>query len=168
MSQTGLGGQNSIIGTVFGPDGRPLENRVRIRLATMTSGDRISTSSETGSFAFKGLPTGTYTIVIDKEKEYEPYAQSVDLRQFRGAPPQVYTMNIRLVSKARAEAKPGVLNAEFANVPQGARASYERAIELAGKGDRLGAVEQLRVAIQEDPKFTLAHNEMGVQYLRLN
>ncbi|HEY5883953.1 MAG TPA: hypothetical protein VIT88_04660, partial [Pyrinomonadaceae bacterium] len=40
-SQTGLGGMNSIVGTVFAPSGRPLESRVRIRLATMTRGDRI-------------------------------------------------------------------------------------------------------------------------------
>ena len=167
-SQTGLGGANSIVGTVFGPSGRPVESRVRIRLASMTSGDRISNTNENGNFAFRGLPTGSYTISIEKEKEFVPISQSVDVMQFRGSPPQTYTLNIRLELKARDEAKPGVLNAEFVNVSQPARVYYDNAVELAKKGDHLGAIEQLKLAIKEYPTFMLAFNELGVQYLRLN
>ena len=167
MSQTGLGGANAIIGTVFAPSGRPIESRVRVRLSTMTSGDRISTTNETGNFAFRGLPTGSYTVSIEKEKEFEPISQSVDLRQFRGSPPQVYTLNIRLEYK-RAEAKPGVLNAELVNVPQKARAYYDSGVEQSKKGDYAKAIEQLKLAIKEYPSFPLAFNELGVQYLKLN
>jgi hypothetical protein len=56
----------------------------------------VATTDEYGKFAFRGLVNGEYTIVIDKEKEFEPYHQTVDIRQFRGAPPQVYNLNIRL------------------------------------------------------------------------
>ena len=167
-SQTGLGGANAIVGTVFGPSGRPVESRVRIRLASMTSGDRISNTNENGNFAFRGLPTGSYTISIEKEKEFVPISQSVDVMQFRGSPPQTYTLNIRLELKAQDEAKPGVPNAEFVNVPQPARVYYDNAVELAKKGDHLGAIEQLKLAIKEYPSFMLAFNELGVQYLRLN
>ena len=167
-SQTGLGGANSIVGTVFGPSGRPVESRVRIRLASMTSGDRISNTNENGNFAFRGLPTGSYTISIEKEKEFVPISQSVDVMQFRGSPPQTYTLNIRLELKARDEAKPGVLNAEFVNVSQPARVYYDNAVELAKKGDHLGAIEQLKLAIKEYPAFTSAFNDLGVQYLKLN
>ena len=167
-SQTGLGGANAIVGTVFGPSGRPVESRVRIRLASMTSGDRISNTNENGNFAFRGLPTGSYTISIEKEKEFVPISQSVDVMQFRGSPPQTYTLNIRLELKARDEAKPGVLNAEFVNVPQPARVYYDNAVELAKKGDHLGAIEQLKLAIKEYPTFTSAFNDLGVQYLKLN
>ncbi len=167
-SQTGLGGGNSIIGTVFAPSGRPIETRVRIRLSTMTRGDRVATTNETGNFAFRGLPTGSYTISIEKEVEFKPYSQSVDLRQFQGAPPQVYTLNIRLEFKDRAEGKPEVVSAEFLKVPQKAREYYDNAAEQAKKNDHLGAIEQLKLAIAEYPSFTLAFNELGVQYLRLN
>lgn len=168
MSQTGLGGANAIVGTVFGPSGRPVESRVRIRLASMTSGDRISNTNENGNFAFRGLPTGSYTISIEKEKEFVPTSHSVDVMQFRGSPPQTYTLNIRLELKARDEAKPGVLNAEFVNVPQTARVYYDNALEQGKKGDHPGAIEQLKLAIKEYPTFTLAFNELGVQYLKLN
>ena len=167
-SQTSLGGMNSIIGTVFAPSGRPLERRVRIRLSTMTRGDRVFTSNENGAFAFRGLPTGSYTVTIDKEADYKPFSTSVDVRQFRGGPAQVYTLNIRLEFKDREVATPAVLNAEFANVPKKALDHYNTAIEHAKKGDRAGAVEQLKLAIAEHPSFTQAFNELGVQYLKLN
>lgn len=167
-SQTGLGGINSIIGTVFAPSGRPLKNRIRIRLSTMTRGDRIFTTNENGNFAFRGLPTGSYSIAIEKEAEYKPYSTSVDIRQFRGGPAQIYTLNIRLEFKDRAEVKPGVVSAELVNVPKKALAYYNNAIEQAKKSDRLGAIEQLKLAIAEYPSFTLAFNELGVQYLKLN
>jgi tetratricopeptide (TPR) repeat protein len=134
----------------------------------MISGDRIQTTNETGNFAFRGLPTGSYTVLVEKEKDFEPYSQSVDIRQFRGSPPQVYTLNIRLEFKGRPETKPGVINAELVNVPQKARAYYDNAVAQAKKGDHKGAIEQLNLAIKEYPSFPLAFNELGVQYLKLN
>ncbi len=166
-SQTGFGGTHSIVGTVLGPSGRPLETRVSVRLASMTK-ERSFPTNETGNFAFRGLPNGSYTISIDKEKEYEPVSQSVDVRGFEGSPPQTYTVNIRLTLKEGArQAAPAVLNVQFANVPPAARGYYDKALELGGKSDHQGAVDQLKLAIKEHPTFTLAFNEMGVQYLRL-
>jgi Flp pilus assembly protein TadD len=69
--------------------------------------------------------------------------------------------------KGRPETRTGVLNAEFANVPAHARASYDKAQELAQAGKNKEAVEQLKQAISEYPAFMLAFNELGVQYLRL-
>jgi TolA-binding protein len=167
-SETGLGGVNSIIGTVFGPSGRPVEGRIRIRLSTMTGGDRIFTTDNNGSFAFRGLPTGTYSVIIDREKEFEPFSQDVDIRQFRGSPPQVYTLNIRLKLKEQDSTNPGVINTELANVPKQALDFYNKALELVKKGNYKEAIEQFQLSINKYPDFMLAFSEMGVQYLRLN
>ena len=167
-SQTGLGGMNAIVGTVFAPSGRPLESRARIRLSTMTRGDRIFTVNQTGNFAFRGLPSGSYTISIEKEVEYKPVSQTVDVIQLRGAPAQTYTLNIRLEFKERTEAKPAVVNAELMNIPAKARTHYESAMELSKKGDRQGAIDELKLAIAAHPTFVSAFNELGVQYLRTN
>lgn len=167
-SQTGWGGMNSIVGTVFAPSGRPLESRIRIRLSAMTRGDRIFTTNQNGGFAFRGLPAGSYTVTIDKEEAYKPLTQSIDIIQFRGSPAQTYTLNVRLEFKDRVEAKPAVINAEFANVPKKALEHYNEAIELGKKKDHLGAIEQLKLAVTEYPSFTQAFNEMGVQYLKLS
>ena len=167
MSQTGLGGINSIVGMVFAPNGQPIESRVRVRLSSMTSGDRYTTTNENGSYAFRGLPAGGYTISVEKEKEFEPVSQTIDIIQFRGAPAQTYTLNLRLVAKSGAAPRNEVVNAELAGVPKPALDLYNKAIELIKAGDRKGAVEQFRLAVAEHPDFMLAYNEMGVQYTRL-
>jgi tetratricopeptide (TPR) repeat protein len=167
-TDTGLGGGNAITGTILLPNGQRLQRRVSIRLQTMTKGDRVTTTDEYGKFAFRGLINGEYTIIIDKEKEFEPYRQTVDIRQFRGSPPQMYNLNIRLNSKDEAKPKPGVLNAGLANVPERAVAHFNTAAELAKKNDHQAAIEELKLAIKEYPTFTLALNELGVQYLKVN
>lgn len=166
-SQTGLGGMNAIVGTVFAPSGRPLESRVRIKLATMTRGDRLFTTNQNGAFAFRGLPAGSYTVTIDKEADYKPISQTIDIIQFRGSPAQTYTLNIRLEFKDRTKVEPAVVNAEFANVPREALTHYNNAIELAQKNDRQGAIDELKLAVAQHPSFTQALNELGVQYLKL-
>lgn len=168
-SQTNLGGNNSIIGTVFGPSGRPLEQRVRIRLSTMTRGDRVFTSNEKGAFAFRGLPSGSYTITIDREVEYKPYTTSVDVVQIRGGgnpTPTVVTLNIRLEYKDRNKA--GIVDSTLLSIPEKARTHYSNGIEESKKGNRQAAIEEFKQAIAEHPSFTLAFNELGVQYLKLN
>lgn len=165
---TGLGGNNSITGTVLNPSGQRISTRVRIRLSTMTRGNRITMTDDDGNFSFRGLPSGNYTLVIDKEKDFEPFTDSVEIIQLRGSPPQVYNLNIRLKFKGNTDPKPGVLNSELANVPKRARNYYAKAGELARKGDHKAAVAQLQLAISEYPEFMLAFNELGVQYLRLN
>jgi Flp pilus assembly protein TadD len=164
----GLGGGNSIVGSVYDSSGQKLSRRIQVRLTTMTAGDRISMTDDNGNFSFRGLVSGTYTVVIDKEKEYEPHSQSVGIIQFRGSPGGTYNLNIRLSPRAGADTRPGVLQSELANVPQPALLAYSKALELAKNKDYLGAIEHLQLSITEYPEFTLAYNEMGVAYLRIN
>jgi tetratricopeptide (TPR) repeat protein len=167
-TDTGMGGANAIQGLIILSNGQRLERRVTVRLQTMTKGDRIAMSDEYGKFVFRSLPTGEYMIVIEKEKDIEPYRQPVDIRQMPGAPAQVYYLSIRLQLKASSEGKPAVLNAELANVPKRALAYYNNAGEQARKNDHDGAIEQLKLAVKEYPSFMLAYNELGVQYLKVN
>src|SRR5688572_27482933 len=78
-TDTGLGGVNSITGMILGASGQRIQRRVSVRLQTMTRGDRITTSDEYGNFVFRGLNSGDYTVVIDKEREYEAFAQTVSI-----------------------------------------------------------------------------------------
>jgi Flp pilus assembly protein TadD len=167
-SQTNLGGNNSIIGTVFAPSGRPLQQRVRIRLSTMTRGDRVFSTNDNGAFAFRGLPGGSYTITIDREADYKPYTTSVDVIQNSGGgrpTPTVVTVNIRLEYKDRN--KVSLVSAELLSVPAKARVHYEKGIVHSQKGNREAAIEEFKRAITEHPSFTMAFNELGVQYLKL-
>jgi tetratricopeptide (TPR) repeat protein len=166
-TDSGLGGVNIISGMIVSSNGQRISRRVSIRLRTYTKGDRISTSDEKGNFVFYGVPSGDYLLVIDKEQDFEPFTQTVTVIQPRGMPAQTYYLSIRLQVKGRAETRTGLLNAEMANVPARARASYDKALELAQAGDNEAATEQLKQAISEYPSFMLAFNELGLQYLKL-
>ena len=167
-TDTGLGGVNTISGMILSSTGQRVEGRVSVRLKSMTRGDRVTTSDEYGNFVFRGLPAGDYNIVIDKEKDFEPFFQNVSVIQPRGMPPQTYILSVRLMRKAGTVGKPGVINVDLAKVPKPALALYNKAIELAKSGDRLEAIKQLQAAVAEYADFMLAYNEMGVQYLHLN
>jgi tetratricopeptide (TPR) repeat protein len=164
-TDTGLGGGNAISGTVLLPTGQRVQTHVSVRLQTSTRGDRLAVTDDNGNFSFRQLPNGEYGIVIDKEKDFEPFRQVVEIRQYAGTPPQNYPMNIRLEAKGGVKAKPGVLNADLANVPQNAQATYRLALKSAQAGKNTEAIDQLKQAISEYPNFMLAYNELGVQYL---
>jgi len=145
-----------------------MERHVSVRLQTQTKGDRVVMTDDYGNFAFRGLTSGDYTIVIEKETEFKPFVQVVSVVQPRGFPAQNYTLVVRLEFKERSASKPGVLNAELANVPKPALVHYFSAADKANKDDHSGAIEELKLAIKEYPSFSQAFNELGVQYLKLN
>jgi Flp pilus assembly protein TadD len=165
---TGLGGINSITGSVYGPTGQRFDRRIRIRLVTMVAGDRTSMTDDDGNFSFRGLPNGRFTILIDGEKEFEPFKQDINLLTLRGSPPQVYTMTIRLAVKKTVMPTAGVVNSEFSDVPKTALDYYKKAVELSKAQDHKGAIAQLMLATKEYPNFMLAFNDMGIEYLRMN
>ena len=167
-TETGLGGGNAITGMILVSSGQRLQRRIPVRLETMTKGSRVAMTDDNGTFAFRGLPNGQYSVVIDKEKEYQPYQAAVDIRQFPGSPAQIYNLSIRLELKADENNKPGVLNAELAKVPPRAVALYKKALEKSEAGKNGEAVELLKSAITEYPQFGLALTELGVQYQRLD
>lgn len=167
-TDSGLGGTNSVTGSVLAPGGARIERPIQVRLVTMTKGDRVAMTDETGNFAFRGLISGSYSILIEKEKEFEPFSQSFEIIQLRGSPPQTYSLSIRLKSKKSIDAKPEVIDSALAGVPKQALTFYKKALDLAKAGDHKGAIEQLKFATAEYPNFMIAFNEMGVEYLRLN
>ncbi len=74
---------------------------------------------------------------------------------------------VTLRTKASNHAKASVVNASLAEVPQDARALYDKALQLGKAGDTEKAIENLKGAISLYPKFPLALNELGVQYLTI-
>ncbi len=53
------------------------------------------------------------------------------------------------------------------SVPEKARNHYEKGLEESQKGNREAAIQEFKQAIAEYPSFTMAFNELGVQYLKL-
>lgn len=167
-AEAGTGGNNQIIGNVFLPSGQRVGRPIRVRLFTSTKGDMTTMTTDDGAFSFRRLATGTYTVVIDGEKDYEAVSQSVYIVQaIRGGPPGVYTLDFRLKLKPGIESKPGVIDSRLAKVPAPALEPYNKALELAKRGNSKSAIEELKKATAAYPDFMLAFNELGVQYLKL-
>lgn len=163
-----LGGNNYISGTIFSPSGQPINRRIRIRLATEIRGEFVGTTDVYGQFIFAGLPAGSYYIYVDREDEFEPAVQSVNINRDNEGIKQSYNVSIRLKDKVDRKPKPAVLDSVAATAPKSSTVFYLKSLELSKKGDHAGAIEQLKLAVTEFPEFINAYNEMGVQYMKLN
>ena len=177
-ASTGTGGNHVIQGKVFFPSGRRAEGSIQIKLQSFSSGEISTMADSSGSFTFASLAPGNYVVVIDAGDDYEIAREGVtidsDLNLSRSGIPlnsaaRRYTVMITLQPKRDSgnRARASVVNAALAEVPETARALYEKALELSRVGDSLRAIDNLKAAISLYPKFSLALNELGVQYLKM-
>lgn len=167
--EPGTGGVNTIQGRVYAPSGKQLGRRVRVRLGGVR-GEQSVLSDDNGAFTFRRVAGGTYRLTVEAGSEFETASESVDIidspvRSRRSG--QIFSVQIQLQTKRQTEAKPGIINAALAAIPKPARELYEQALVSAQAGEHKRAVEQLRKAVVLYPEFSLAFNELGVQYLKL-
>lgn len=168
-TNTRLGGNNYIVGTVFTPEGLPIRARMNIRLTSPTWGDIMASTDDAGRFVFSNVGSGNYTIVIDSEKEYEPVSYPVEITRERNITPDTYTVTIRLRPATNLKSKkPSVISASNADVPKRAMEFYDRASKLAEAKDYKAAIKELKLAVAEYPKFVNAFNQIGVLHMQLN
>lgn len=172
----GTGGNHTIRGRIYFPSGRRSDTRVMVKLESYNSGELYVLSDTNGTFAFRGLIAGSYTVVVDGGDDYDTVRESVfidtDGNSSRTAlrlPPtsRLYTVDISLRPKRNTPVKSGVLNAALATVPQAARDLYQKALDDSRAGDTKKAIEELQSALELYPDFPLALNELAVQYLKI-
>ena len=169
-TNTRHGGNNYIAGTIFAPDGFPINRRMRVKLNSPNWGDTIITTDERGQFVFSGVSSGTYTVIIDSEKEYQNVSQAVEIIRDKNIVPETYTVTIRLreVDSPKSTTKPSVVNAANAGVPKKALEFYDKAAELARAKDYPGAIRELKLAVEEYPSYVSALSLIGMLHMRLN
>ncbi|HKR00740.1 MAG TPA: tetratricopeptide repeat protein [Pyrinomonadaceae bacterium] len=184
IDYTGTGGRHSIQGRIFFPSGRRADiTGVKVKLESTSNSTITVYADVNGTFTFKNLVPGSYTVVIEAGDEYEVARENVYIDEpgsssMRGSrigtssPPRIFNVPVYLMAKRRAAsapgAKPGVINAALADVPKAAIELFDKALQSAQAGDSRKAIEQLKAAISYYPSFALALNELGVQYLKLN
>ncbi|OLE54754.1 MAG: hypothetical protein AUG51_06510 [Acidobacteria bacterium 13_1_20CM_3_53_8] len=164
------GAANTIQGNIFYPSGRRLDRRIQIRISSIRGLDYSTMSDENGSFNFRRLPGGTYYITAEPGNDYLPVNETVSVieQSARNSNSgQTYMVQIQLQLRPTNGGGGGVLNVAFAGVPQPALDLYQKALKSAETGDNKKAIELLKQAINIHPQFTLAYNEMGVQYFRM-
>lgn len=151
----GSGGSSAIEGHIISPTGKLPETRVRITLDSVNSGQRVTFANDDGSFNFNGLEGGSYSLVIDAGKEFEIARESVFIEA--GKP----MSNVPVYLRMKPEANP-----ELAGVPRGAIDLYVKALDAEQKKDNDKAMTLLGEAIAQHQGFGLAHNELGMLYMR--
>lgn len=177
-ASTGTGGNHIIQGKIFFPSGRRADGTIQVKLTSLNSAEITAIADSSGSFTFAGLSPGNYTIVVNAGDQYEIAREGVtidsDLNLSRSGitlntGSRRYTVMVTLQAKPdpKNSVKPGVINASLAEVPEDARALYQKALDLIKTGDAQRAIEDLKSALSLYPKFPLALNELGVQYLKL-
>ena len=178
IDYTGTGGRHTIQGRIYFPSGRISDAPgLKIKLESMANGDLSLITDPNGSFSFKNLVAGSYTIVIEGTNDYEavrepvyiddPGSSSMRSASIVGSTPRIFNFPIYLIPKRTKSVKPGVLSAALADVPKAAADLYTSALQASATDDRKKAIEDLKAAILIYPKFPLALNELGVQYLKL-
>jgi Flp pilus assembly protein TadD len=165
----GTGGKNVIQGTIFFDNGRRLDRRAKVRLRGLNN-DSFTMSDDSGSFSFRRLVGGNYTMTIDAGSEFETAVESVDIiepMRRRGDPGGVYSVQITLQAKKAASGQPvGTVDASTGGVPEPARKLYKDALDSIQSGNHKKAIEQLNEALKLYPTFVPALNELGLQYMR--
>jgi Flp pilus assembly protein TadD len=176
IDSTGNGGQHSISGRLFFPSGQRADARLKVKLESSANGELFVLADGNGTFTFRGLKAGSYTVVVEGGDFYETARETLyieptitDRRTNVSIGPlsRPYTVQVYLRSKqSGSQPKAGVLNAALASVPKAAVDLYEKGVQAAARGETDAAIDDFKRAITLHPNFALALNELGVQYLR--
>lgn len=167
ITRVDLGGRNTVAGIVFAPSGAPVGRGVRIKLFKAGAGADASTD-EQGRFRITGLAAGSYTLQIEAGDAYETETHRLEIDAPRGGLPSTEWIQVQLRFKASIKAKPGVIDAETADIPKRAAKHYQNARAAAAKDDSKKAIEELLRAVAAHPEFFLAHADLGIQYQKVN
>ena len=166
----GTGGKNTIQGTIFISIGQRANKRVKVTLVGRTTPEQFQMSDDNGTFSFRRLAGGSYTVSVDAGPEYEIATENVDIieparrRDDQGITVPVY---VTLQPRGNVSRSPGTVDARTAAVPDAAKDLYKQAMESAKSGDRKKAIDELNKALELYPNFPSALTELGVQYMEL-
>ena len=167
----GTGGKNTIQGRIFVRGGSKLDRRAKVKLRGLSAGEQFVMSDDNGSFSFRRLIGGSYTIIVDAGAEFETHSEVVDIiepMRRRGEPG--VTVPVTIYIEPKRTGTPGTIgtvDATTGGVPDSARDLYKQALEAAQAGERKRSIELLKEAVGIYPNFMTALNELGVQYIAL-
>jgi Tfp pilus assembly protein PilF len=179
INYTGNGGKHTIQGRIYDPSGQRADlSNLKIVLESAGTGDLSVYASMNGTFTFKNLLPGSYSVSIEPMENFEAVRESVFIDD-PGASnmpggvrlmstPKIINVQVYLQPKrvAYRGPKPGILNARL-SPNSDAVEHYKKAQALNGEGRISAAINELELAVTVDKKFTLAYNDLGLLYTKL-
>lgn len=169
----GNGGIHSIRGRIFLPNGRSLENPIKVELQSITHPSQSDYTDSNGAFAFTSLGPGSYTVIVNAgelfeiAREYFLIDNDVQISTIRVPPvPKNLSSPIYLVPKRGESLLNSVVNAKWSAVPKDAIEHYKRGLERLRDGKGAEAETEFRKAVERSPSFSPAHTELAKLELR--
>ena len=142
----GTGGVNAIDGKIYYPGGRRYDQRVQVKLTSVNTGEHFTYTDSNGAFTFRRISAGSYHVVLDAGKEFEPVNETVDIMssgKARGQSiGQTYSVQINLTAAMNKVSAPRTVSARGLAIPQQAADSYKQAVKLGQAGERTKAIEE--------------------------
>ena len=167
VGQIQRGGPVNARGQVYAPEGGPLQQVIRLELASsdgLRPPEYVFTDSN-GRFILRGLiPGSSYTITVETDgKNWATTSVSFIPTDFRAA----VQVDLRPLERKAVVGDPRVSIGELKqNIPNDARKEYEAAMELFLQGEHARARPFLERAIELYPDFVNARNELSVALMK--
>lgn len=176
----GNGGIHTIQGRLYTQTGRRSSTiGLRIRLINFASNELSVVADGNGTFTFKYLIPGSYTVVVEGGNLFEDVTEHVTIDdpgssnlsntiRLRGGA-KTANVQVTLMPKASPQPQHGpaeVVSAKLAAVPKGALELYELSVKAIEDKKDAEAIVQLRAAIAIYNEFAVAWNSLGVLYAR--
>lgn len=166
---------NSIEGRVVGAENRPIyDANVELMDDLRRTLNRTRTDVS-GRYAFHGLSAGVFMVrVMPLEPEYEEQEQTTQIQVISQTTSQnessiagSYRENLDFKLKIK-RGFTGMTGTVFVqDVPPQARKLFEKAVEDLNAKREAEGLAGLKAAIEAFPKYYLALNRLGIEYLRL-
>lgn len=169
-------GGNSVSGHVFGSDRRPLAdvyvellddlNRTINRTRTNASGRYFFYGLSAGRFIVRVMPLSTDYQEQEQDLEINNFARTTSTGELRSFGHEAAQRDFYLTPRKRALglAAPATVFAQ--DVPDKAKALYNTALDDLGNKKTKEAYESLKAAIEIFPKYFLALETLGVEYVK--
>jgi len=155
-----------IQGSVRKDEGNQTVELVKVDLKKLT-GEVVGTAytRSNGEFEFRGLPPGTYYIVVE-EKGYEPIREAIEITL--GSRSGVFLFLKHPLEVRPPDESGRTVSAHELSIPPRAREAMRKGMErLYDRKDFKGSVNEFQRAIKEAPSYYEAYLQMGEAYLRL-
>lgn len=149
-------GNHTIQGKVYAPSGKPVSTALKVRLESPNTAVMQTVTDQDGNFNFPRLEAGDYRLTIEGGSEFENANEYASIYREASAGGRIVKLAIFMKPKEN-----------FGSIHREAVDAYRKARELDQAGDSKKAIEYLNKALSIYPKFGLALNLLGVQYLKL-
>ncbi len=160
---------NSITGFVFGLERQPISQiPVELLNEDYRTISRLQTDG-TGRYVFTRLGQGKYYIrVITSSTIYEEQTKELEINNIsrRVSPSESFQQDFSLKAKRNTPTNKGsVIFAQ--DIPENARKAFQKGIENLDKNNQVEGISELERAIELFPKYYLAHERLGQEYVKL-